>query len=201
MEKIPSIFIRKILCLNILSIFLLFQPETSSAQSNSILGLVYDSRHTPIKDVEVYEIRHKDKIIDTTNSDGLYCVKIPKSCPNYQLQYQKEGFIDFVDAEPIPNNTDPQKRAIIMLLGPNDIASSSKPELQKVIGNQIAIFNFARQSKLYGVLCASKTNFELISNNIGGNPNIDYATKWTMKSELNKYIDEAKCELPKYKHY
>ena len=197
MAKVPAMSIRKILYLNIIGILFLFHPETGSAQANSVLGLVHDSTHNPLSNVGVFEIRHKDKINDTTNTDGLYCVKIPRSCPNYQLKYHKEGYLDHVDAEPIPNNADPKKRAIIILISPKDLATYSGPKLKELIGAQVATFNFARQAKLPGVLCASKANFELISKNI--NPNMNWATRQMIRKELGGYIMQADYELEMWK--
>ena len=204
MEKVPAIFIRKVLYLNVITILiLLFQPETSSAQANSVLGLVHDSTHDPLSGVEVFEIRHKDKINDTTNADGLYCIKIPKSCPNYQLQYQKKGYIDHSDPDPIPNNVDPKKRTTITLLSPTDLAGYSEQELKEVIGAQVASFCFAKQSKLPTVLLGSKANFKLISDNLYLNKVINWHSKQVIRSELKEYICQADYELRKlgpYKH-
>ncbi len=201
MAKVPAMSIRKILYLNIIGILFLFHPETSSAQANSVLGLVHDSTHNPLSNVGVFEIRHKDKINDTTNTNGLYCVKIPKSSPNYQLRYHKEGYLDHVDAGPIANNVDPKKRATIILLSPKDLATYSGPKLKQLLGTQVATFNFAKQWKLPTVLYASKANFKLMSDNIHLNKRINWNTKRRIRSELQEYIRQADYELLKWKRY
>lgn len=179
-------------CIVLVGVFA-FQPSRSSAQTNSVVGIVQDQQERALEDVEVFEIRHKDTVNDITNHNGLYCVKIPKSSPNYQLQFHKKDYMDLVDKEPIPNNVDPKKRDTIKLLAPSDLQTFNEPQLRKLIGVQLSTFKFGRAEKLPAVMKATGSNFQLIFDNI----NAEIKNKAEIRREIETYIREVSYELKK----
>lgn len=186
---------RKILCLNVFVCFLLV-PRIVSGQTNAVTGVVHDSQGRPLGGVDVFEVRHKNEIADITrHEDGLYCLKIAKSIPTYQLQYHKDNYIDHVDLKPIPNNVDPRKREIVVLLGKKDVEDAKESLLRRIVKAQVIVWHSAReQRKSIIILEASKSNLEFIDNNI--NPNLTKSEE--IRKEIKNYIAQINKDILQY---
>lgn len=158
---------RKIL--NALWILLLACVASSAhgVDGNALGGSAYSDTPGggPLGGVQV-NVAQDSKIVDQTRSeDGVYTLKVPLNVKQFDLLYQKAGYLDSHDFN-ITNSQDQQKRPVARMTPKSSIGALPHEKLQTLVDTSIAAMRRGRTADIPPLQRSGRSNLETLQENI-----------------------------------
>jgi len=119
----------------------------------------------PLGGVQV-SVAQDPKVVDQTRQeDGVFTLKVPSTVKQFDLLYQKVGYLDSHDFN-ITNSKDQQKRPVARMTPNNSIEGLPPEKLQILVDTSITAMRRGRTAGIPPLQRSGKSNLETLQENI-----------------------------------